>query len=214
MSICGYCNQEMRSADSCIGGINDDLVAQVLLYPHFKASEDLVGGKLRRCGDCGVAAGGTHHPGCDVERCSECNGQALSGCRHVRGLDGHLCTICGNLPDDCECPEPKPALEAIGNLHDPALARWTGIWPGVLLCRQRGWYCHDLLNGKPASHREIHDAQFENGERRKVQPSIRWHVRCAPDAPYASEDLNRLAMLNERDPLLITTPRIEITEEK
>jgi len=36
----------------------------------------------RRCGDCGVARGGLHHPGCDLQRCPCCTGQFIScGCR-------------------------------------------------------------------------------------------------------------------------------------
>jgi hypothetical protein len=36
----------------------------------------------RRCDDCGVARGGLHHLGCDLQRCPRCTGQLIScGCR-------------------------------------------------------------------------------------------------------------------------------------
>jgi hypothetical protein len=39
-------------------------------------------GDAARCGDCGVARGGWHHPGCDLQRCPVCRGQLLTcGCR-------------------------------------------------------------------------------------------------------------------------------------
>jgi len=30
------------------------------------------------CHDCGVATGGIHHPGCDMERCHRCGIQLIS----------------------------------------------------------------------------------------------------------------------------------------
>lgn len=40
------------------------------------------GGWPANCRDCATPQGGLHHPGCDVERCPRCMGQAIScGCK-------------------------------------------------------------------------------------------------------------------------------------
>ena len=75
MAVCPYCEQEMTDPNtkSCVSS------------PVKIGGEDLdpvpfdSGGY--RCGDCKIADGGIHHPGCDMERCPACGGQLIScGC--------------------------------------------------------------------------------------------------------------------------------------
>lgn len=74
MAICTWCNREMTTGASCtvdafhLGGI------RVPLAPHRPPGRTA----SRRCGDCGVSAGGFHHPGCDLQRCPRCGGQLVS----------------------------------------------------------------------------------------------------------------------------------------
>lgn len=72
----------------------------------------------RHCPDCDTAPGETHFPGCDVERCSVCGGQALC----------------------CDCTDEQ--MEA----HDPYFARWTGYWPGVLESHALGIDLNELYS--------------------------------------------------------------------
>jgi hypothetical protein len=76
MAICSFCNHDMSSGESCtethlhIGGTAVPL-------PVYRKTRRL---PLDRCGDCGVAEGGFHHPGCDLQDCPRCGRQLAFMC--------------------------------------------------------------------------------------------------------------------------------------
>ena len=73
MAICTWCNQEMKSGVGCSLKEYDDLGPLPLKRIPY--------GGITPCRDCKCSLGTLHHPGCDMERCPKCGGQALScGC--------------------------------------------------------------------------------------------------------------------------------------
>lgn len=131
MAVCGCCLQEMTDSATVSCEHDPDVSIlpteeELILLARFDQYDAKKG--LPTCHDCGVAPGGTHHPGCDVERCSVCSAQAISGCEHTY--------------------DAQPGAE----LHDASKARWTGVWPGILEAIRLGLFCWEnpgRKNGLP-----------------------------------------------------------------
>ena len=86
MAVCSWCLTEMTTTASCsVTAFHRDGV-HIPLNPYGHGRRR----SRESCGDCGVAHGGWHHPGCDLQRCPVCRGQLIScGCRFDEdGPDG------------------------------------------------------------------------------------------------------------------------------
>lgn len=86
--------------------------------------------------------------------CPDCG--VNPGEMHHDGCDVERCPDCGGQLISCDCD---------GHLSAPRHP-WTGEWPGVMECREFGWYA-------------------------KLVPGKGW-CSCSKDDPGANVDLNRL----------------------
>ncbi len=80
MAICSWCDQEMTTAETCSVRTWHQRGTAFSADVHRRRRGRCDMGD--RCGDCGVAVGGAHHPGCDLAVCPVCRGQMMTcGCR-------------------------------------------------------------------------------------------------------------------------------------
>lgn len=103
------------------------------------------------------------------DRCHDCN--ALPGELHEAGCDVERCACCEGQRIGCDCKGAKRKQRR----------PWTGEWPGVVECREMGFWCRDLFaDGTPALTMPW-----------PIPDGFRWHVKCEAGDPGAHEDLNR-----------------------
>lgn len=97
---------------------------------------------IRNCGDCNAKPGDLHDPGCDIERCMLCGGQAIScDCIYeVNGMDRHKLE-----EEHFDIYNDGPTNEMY-EAYDKEVSKiggrdvWTGSWPGKEECIEFGWY--------------------------------------------------------------------------
>lgn len=108
MAICTDCGNEMTTGVSCVVGVLHQGGRAYPLAPHPRPRRSRSAHGAGTCGDCGVAPGGLHHIGCDLQRCPRCGWQLIS-------CDCRFDELAAEHDDDdgyLEHDEPDPASEA------------------------------------------------------------------------------------------------------
>jgi hypothetical protein len=121
MAVCASCEQEMTDSISCrpdpikIGDRVFDPIRWGAERPRRRVDFP--------CVDCSAPPGGVHHPGCCVERCPACLGQAL-GCPCF-GVDDDYDD--DDADDDYgDGPDDEPAAATTWAPPVTASGRWEG----------------------------------------------------------------------------------------
>jgi hypothetical protein len=166
----------------------DEIIAEVIAEEECERCKP-GGPPVRNCGDCGAKPGELHRPGCDVERCCLCGGQAIScDCVYtVNGIDrSRLEFEYEQIYVQGPTQEMADRLEEEERKYGGRLP-WTGEFPGTKACREFGLYSYW--------------GDRETGESTDDSPLERpgkWVV-CDKDHPKASPDLNRLPQVAKWD---------------
>ena len=82
MAVCEWCGREMNPPSACTVETYSDFRDGIPRARIRHGSEkEPVMREGDPCGDCLAPWGALHHPGCDLEECPRCGGQAITcGC--------------------------------------------------------------------------------------------------------------------------------------
>lgn len=99
----------------------------------------------------------------ELKNCPDC--AAEPGSVHDAGCDVERCSVCKGQWISCGHDN-----------HNPQESKWTGVWPGIVGCQDRGFYV--IVTEKP--HFAVPDIMVPH-----------YGDPCSADHPDASEDLSR-----------------------